>query len=172
LFQSFPQYFDQIAGAENPAEEFIRIERGDDFGWPYCFFDTLAERKVLAPEYGGDGRTRGRCASAKDPIFGFPGHWAPNALLFYDGDQFPDRFRSGVFVTFHGSWNRAPEPQGGYNVTFLPLAGDEASGPYEVFADGFQRIGSRPVGLAQAPDGSLYVSDDAGGRIWRILRDR
>lgn len=172
LFQSFPQYFDQIAGAENPAEEFIRIERGDDFGWPYCFYDTLAERKVLAPEYGGDGRTRGRCASAKDPIFGFPGHWAPNALLFYDGDQFPDRFRSGVFVTFHGSWNRAPEPQGGYNVTFLPLAGDEASGPYEVFADGFQRIGSRPVGLAQAPDGSLYVSDDAGGRIWKILHTR
>ena len=172
LFQNWPEHFDQIAGAEKPAEEFIRIERGDDFGWPYCFYDPLEERKVLAPEYGGNGRTRGRCASAKDPIFGFPGHWAPDALLFYTGDQFPDRFRSGVFVTFHGSWNRAPEPQAGYNVTFLPLRGDEASGPYEVFADGFQRIGSRPVGLAQAPDGSIYVSDNAGGRIWRILHSR
>ena len=172
LFQSFPEYFDQIAGAEKPAEEFIRINRGDDFGWPYCFYDPLEERKILAPEYGGDGRNRGRCASAEDPIFGFPGHWAPEALLFYTGDQFPDRFRNGVFVTFHGSWNRAPEPQAGYNVTFLPLDGDEASGPYEVFADGFLGIGSRPVGLAQAPDGSIYVSDDAGGRIWKILHSQ
>ena len=172
LFQSFPEYFDQIAGAEKPAEEFIRINRGDDFGWPYCFYDPLEERKVLAPEYGGDGRNRGRCASAEDPIFGFPGHWAPEALLFYTGDQFPDRFRNGVFVTFHGSWNRAPEPQAGYNVTFLPLDGDEVSGPYEVFADGFLGIGSRPVGLAQAPDGSIYVSDDAGGRIWKILHSQ
>ena len=172
LFQNFPEYFDQIAGAEKPAEEFIRINRGDDFGWPYCFYDPLEERKILAPEYGGDGSNRGRCASAEDPIFGFPGHWAPEALLFYTGDQFPDRFRNGVFVTFHGSWNRAPEPQAGYNVTFLPLDGDEASGPYEVFADGFLGIGSRPVGLAQAPDGSIYVSDDAGGRIWKILHSQ
>ena len=172
LFQNFPEYFDQIAGAEKPAEEFIRINRGDDFGWPYCFYDPLEERKILAPEYGGDGSNRGRCASAEDPIFGFPGHWAPEALLFYTGDQFPDRFRNGVFVTFHGSWNRAPEPQAGYNVTFLPLDSDEASGPYEVFADGFLGIGSRPVGLAQAPDGSIYVSDDAGGRIWKILHSQ
>ena len=172
LFQSWPQYFDRIAGAENPAEEFIRIERGDDFGWPYCFYDALARRKVQAPEYGGDGTMRGRCQAAKDPIFGFPGHWAPDGLLFYTGEQFPDRYRSGVFVAFHGSWNRDPEPQAGYNITFLPLNGDMAAGGYEVFADGFRSVNSRPVGLAQAPDGSLYVSADAGGRIWRVLYRR
>ena len=169
LFQNWPQYFDRIAGAEKPGEEFIRIERGDDFGWPYCFYDPLVRRKVLAPEYGGDGTVRGRCQAAKDPIFGFPGHWAPDGLLFYTGEQFPDRYRSGVFVSFHGSWNRAPEPQAGYNITFLPLNGDVAAGGYEVFADGFRSVSSRPVGLAQAPDGSVYVSADAGGRIWRIM---
>ncbi len=169
LFQNWPQYFDRIAGAEKPAEEFIRIERGDDFGWPYCFYDPLERRKVLAPEYGGDGRTQRRCQSAKEPVFGFPGHWAPDDLLYYTGGQFPERYRQGVFVSFHGSWNRAPEPQAGYNVTFLPLNGDRASGGYEVFAGGFRSVNSRPVGLAQAPDGSVYVSDDAGGRIWRIM---
>ena len=172
LFQNWPQYFDRIAGAEKPGEEFIRIEQGDDFGWPYCFYDPLERRKVLAPEYGGDGTVRGRCQSAKDPIFGFPGHWAPDGLLFYTGEQFPDRYRSGVFVSFHGSWNRDPEPQAGYNITFLPLNGDLAAGGYEVFADGFRSVNSRPVGLAQAPDGSVYVSADAGGRIWRIMYRR
>ncbi len=169
LHQSWPDLYDQVAGAEKPGEEFIRIERGDDFGWPYCYYDPLEKRKVQAPEYGGNGIDRGRCASAKDPIFGFPGHWAPDGLLFYTGDQFPARYRNGVFVAFHGSWNRAPEPQAGYNVTFLPTNGDVAAGAYEVFADGFQSVGSRPVGMAQAPDGSLYISADAGGRIWRVF---
>ncbi len=130
---------------------------------------------MLAPEYGGDGRKAGRCAEKIEPIVAFPAHWGPNGLLFYSGAQFPERYRGGAFIAFHGSWNRAPLPQGGYNVVFVPFAGDRPAGVWEIFADGFagpdvspRGAEHRPVGLAQGPDGSLYVSDDRGGRIYRI----
>jgi glucose/arabinose dehydrogenase len=175
LVQNWPAHFDTTAGAELPAEELFRVGRGDDFGWPYCFYDGLAKRKVLAPEYGGDGKQVGRCANVKGPIAAMPAHWAPNGLLFYRGAQFPARFRGGAFIAFHGSWNRAPRPQGGYNVVFIPFTRG-AAGPYELFATGFagdqvqpNSAAHRPVGLAVGPDGSLYVSDDRGGRIWRVM---
>lgn len=175
LFQNWG--FTQEQSAEWPAEELFRITKGDDFGWPYCFFNPEEKHKVLAPEYGGDGRQVGRCADKKAPVFAFPGHWAPNAMLFYTATQFPPRYRSGAFVAFHGSWNRAPLPQGGFNVVFLPMNKDKAAGDkFEVFAEGFAGPGGtptaqglhRPTGLAQAPDGSMYVSDDNGGRIYKI----
>jgi glucose/arabinose dehydrogenase len=116
----------------------------------------------------------GRCASKKEPVAVFPAHWAPNGLLFYTGSQFPARYKGGAFIAFHGSWNRAPEPQAGFNIVFQPLKGEHAAGAYEIFASGFapQSGGTsgnhRPTGLAQGPDGSLYVADDAGGHIWKI----
>jgi len=175
LMQSWPAHFDTTEGAELPAEELFRVERGDDFGWPYCFYDGLAKRRVLAPEYGGDGQQVGRCASTKAPVAAFPAHWAPNGLVFYRGQQFPERFRGGAFIAFHGSWNRAPLPQAGYNVAFIPFANGAAQ-PHEVFATGFpgdsvqpNRARHRPTGVAVGPDGSLYISDDRGGRIWRVL---
>jgi glucose/arabinose dehydrogenase len=175
LVQNWPAHFDTTESAELPAEELLRVARGDDFGWPYCFYDGFARRKVLAPEYGGDGQQAGRCASVKQPVAAFPAHWAPNGLVFYQGGQFPARFRGGAFIAFHGSWNRAPRPQGGYNVVFVPFASG-AAGPHEIFAAGFagdsmQPAGARhrPVGLAVGPDGSLYISDDRGGRIWRVF---
>jgi hypothetical protein len=73
-----------------------------------------------------------------------PGHWAPNDLLIYSGNAFPAAYRGGAFVAFHGSWNRAPEPQGGYNVVFQPLADGKAAGPYVVFADGFAGAVKQP----------------------------
>lgn len=166
--------------AETPAEELFQVNRGDDFGWPYCYFDPSQKKKVLAPEYGGDGKQIGRCADKKGNAAFFPGHWAPNALLFYAGSSFPAKYKNGAFVAFHGSWNRAPEPPGGFNVVFQPLANGRASGAYEIFADGFPsnltpesppgaRGNHRPTGLAQGPDGALYVTDDAGGRIWKIV---
>jgi glucose/arabinose dehydrogenase len=168
--------FTQEQSAEKPAEEFVRIEEGDDFGWPYCYFDPQTNIKVLAPEYGGDGVEVGRCAEAKDPLIDFPAHWAPNDLEFYSGTQFPRRFRGGAFIAFHGSWNRAPLPQGGYNVVFAPFQGDEPTGDWVVFADGFtgedvspRGAAHRPVGLAQGPDGSLYISDSQVGTIWRVM---
>jgi glucose/arabinose dehydrogenase len=171
----FPEMFTSVDNAEGPAEEFVHIQQGDDFGWPYCYFDTRIERKVLAPEYGGDGEEVGRCAEMKDPMVALPAHWAPNDLEFYTGSQFPERYREGAFIAFHGSWNRAPEPQEGYNVVFVPMRGGIASGDWEVFAGGFRDESetrgwtARPTGLAMAPDGSLYVIDSLEGRLWRIV---
>lgn len=162
--------------AELPAEEFVRIGEGDDFGWPYCYYDAARGKKVLSPEYGGDGEEVGRCAEVRNPVIAFPAHWAPTALAFYTAEQFPERYRDGAFLAFHGSWNRAPLPQGGYNVVFIPFERGEPSGEWEVFADGFageevdpQNATHRPSGLGIGPDGSLYISDDKGGRIWRII---
>ncbi len=176
LNQMWPDLFTQEQSAEKPSEELVRIERGDDFGWPYCYHDSELNRLVLAPEYGGDGREEGRCNEKKEPLVALPAHWAPNALLFYTGTQFPERYQGGTFVAFHGSWNRAPLPQGGYNLVFVPLNGDQPAGDWEVFAEGFpgeqvdpRNADHRPCGLAQGPDGALYVSDDRGGRIWRIV---
>ncbi len=168
--------FTEEQNAELPAEEFVRIQEGDDFGWPYCYHDPLSDTKVLAPEYGGDGRTVGRCAEMKDPLIDFPAHWAPNDLVFYTGQQFPPAYEGGAFVAFHGSWNRAPLPQAGYNVAFAPFQGDEPTGEWSVFAQGFpggevspRDAEYRPVGLAVGPDGSLYISDSQVGRVWKVL---
>jgi glucose/arabinose dehydrogenase len=164
-------------GAENPAEVLLSVSQNDDFGWPYCYYSLETKATVLAPEYGGDGTKPGRCASAKAPVAQYPGHWAPMSLLFYTGSQMPARYRNGVFIAFHGSWNRAPQPQAGYQVVFQPLdASGKASGAYEAFANGFagsdmspQGATHRPVGLAQSADGGIYVSDDKGGRIYKIV---
>jgi len=173
----FPQLYTDSMSAELPAEEFFRVNQGDDFGWPYCYYDQMQGKKVLAPEYGGDGTTTGRCDGVEGPIMAFPGHWAPNSLLFYTGDQFPDRYKNGAFIAFHGSWNRSPQPQKGYFVAFLPFKDGKPSGEWEIFADNFAgeenvqpgTAKHRPCGLAQGPDGSLYVSDDSGGTIYRII---
>jgi glucose/arabinose dehydrogenase len=155
------------ANAEKPAEVFVRVTEGADFGWPYCYYDPEFDRYVLAPEYGGDRRTEGRCSSVVRPVVAFPAHWAPNGLTFHSGTSVPEKYRGGAFLAFHGSWNRAPLPQQGFKVVFVPFAGDRA-GRWEVFADGFQRAEARPVDVAEGPDGSLYVSDDRGGRVYRI----
>jgi glucose/arabinose dehydrogenase len=175
LFQNWPKHYNAEQGATNPAEELVEVEAGDKFGWPYCYYSVDAKRLVLAPEYGGDGQKVGRCSGFKNPIMTFPGHWAPMSALFYTGRQFPARYRGGLFIAFHGSWNRAPLPQAGYNVVFVPMKDGAPSGSYEVFADDFaggdkSPSGAlhRPVGLAQGPDGALYISDDKGGRIWRV----
>lgn len=169
--------FDAEDNAVGPAEELQRLTQGADFGWPYCYYDTRLNRRVLAPEYGGDGDEAGRCGRAEDPLVAFPGHWAPNDLIFYAGQQFPQRYRGGAFIAFHGSWNRSPLPQEGYRVAFVPFAGGEPGSEWETFADGFAggEISSpgeadhRPMGLAEGPDGSLYITDSADGRIWRVV---
>jgi glucose/arabinose dehydrogenase len=133
---------------------------------------------ILAPEYGGDGKTVGRCAQYEVPIAAYPAHYAPVDLMFYTGSMFPAHYRGGVFMTSHGSWNRAPEPMAGYNVTFIPFANGKPSGKVEVFADGFKGKEplmspsdalARPDGTAQAPDGSMYVTESITGKIWRIV---
>ena len=180
LSSLWPEYYTNEQSAELPAEEFLRVNEGDDFGWPFCYYDPSQEKKVLAPEYGGNGQEIGRCADKKQPIMAFPAHWAPNDLVFYQGDMFPEKYQRGAFIAFHGSWNRAPLPQQGYMVAFVPFGEDGSpSGEFERFADQFAGSGEvietpngaeyRPTGLAVGPDGSLYISDDTTGRIWRVF---
>jgi glucose/arabinose dehydrogenase/cytochrome c553 len=176
LAQNWPRLYTPMQGADEPAEELVILQQGRDFGWPECYYDYTQHKLVLAPEYGGDGgRQVGVCADKQGPVAAFPAHWAPNDMLIYEGNQFPAVYNDGAFIAFHGSWNRAPEPQGGYNVVFQPLRDGHASGPFVVFADGFAgrykepgRAAHRPTGLAVGPDGALYIADDQGGRVWRV----
>lgn len=177
LFQMFPELYDAEQGAELPAEELFQVKKGSDFGWPYCYYNQFKHKKILAPEYGGDTIKQGRCEGVDTPVVAFPGHWAPNDLIFYTGDQFPEKYKNGAFIAFHGSWNRAPLKQKGYKVVFVPFKDGKATGQYEIFADGFAGTDAiespddaktRPCGLAQGPDGSLYISDSVTGRIWKV----
>ena len=173
FYQFYPELFNEKEGAENPAEEMYRIKKGADCGFPYCYFDNGKKQKLLNPEYGGDRIKTGQCDGKEKSIVQFPGHLAPNALLFYTGTKFPEKYRNGAFIAFHGSWNRAPEPQAGFFVAFVPFKNGMPSGEWEIFANGFagsniNRAQYRPCGLAQAPDGSLYVSEDNNGTVWKI----
>jgi glucose/arabinose dehydrogenase len=174
----YPKLFTSMQNAELPSEELLRIQEGSDFGWPYCYHDWQQDKRVQSPEYGGDGKIVGDCGKYPPPVAAYPGHWAPGALVFYTGSQFPAKYRGGAFIAFQGSWNRAPHPMAGYNVTFQPMSGSKASGKYEVFADGFAGVSpllkreeakTRPSGITMGADGSLYVSDMVQGRIWRIV---
>lgn len=160
-----------------PSEEFLRIKDGTNAGWPYCYYDQIQQKKVLGPEYGGDGNITGDCDKYEKPLMGFPGHWAPNDLLFYQGNQFPERYKNGAFISFHGSTNRAPYPQSGYTIGFIPFKNGNPSGDYEIFADGFAGIDPivnpsdamyRPMGIAMGQDGALYFSETEKGKIWKI----
>ncbi|HEY7292245.1 MAG TPA: hypothetical protein VH583_20580 [Vicinamibacterales bacterium] len=174
----WPKLFTAKDNAERPAEPMYRATDGANFGWPYCFYDYEQKKLLLNPEYGGDGKEVGRCSQYTNPVAAFPAHWAPVDVMFYDGAQFPQKYRGGAFIAFHGSWNRAPMPQDGYNVTFQPFANDKPSGQFEVFARGFagkdplmqpNDAAARADGVAQAPDGSLYITDSQKGKIWRVL---
>lgn len=165
-----------------PAEELFQVKDGMNGGWPYCYYDQEQGKKLLNPEYGGDGKLVGRCGEYEKPLIGFPAHWAPNDILLYQGrtgaaNNFPDRYKNGAFIAFHGSTNRAPYPQAGYFIGFVPAKNGGLSSDWDVFADGFAGVDPivnvsdavyRPMGIAMGPDGSLYIAETEKGKIWRI----
>lgn len=178
MHATWPQYYSEWEGAVLPAEEFLRLKQDDNAGWPYAYYDQIRGKMMQNPEYGGDGKMEAKDTSYTLPLIGFMAHFAPNDLLFYTGDQFPEHYKHGAFFAFHGSTSSAPYPQSGYFVAFVPFANGSPSGPWEVFADGFAGVDTvrntsdaayRPMGLSQGPDGSLYISDSEKGKIWRIM---
>ena len=174
----YPDRFTSWQAAVLPAESLIKVTEGSNFGWPYAYYDQIQGKNVLSPGYGGDGKKTDRVADFDEPVMGFPGHWAPMDLLFYQGNQFPARYKKGVFIAFHGSTDRSPYPQAGYIVCFVPFENGKPDGRWEVFADGFTGTDTvantsdavyRPMGLAEGPDGSLYISESNKGKIWRVM---
>ncbi len=174
-----PVHYDDLDNAERVAEEMHLLREGTNLGWPFTYWDPYKKARMVAPEFGGDGQKRSSDPRFDAPVVAFPAHWAPLQMAVYTAAQFPSKYRNGVFIAFHGSWNRAPRPQEGYNVAFVPF--DDTgmpTGTYEVFARGFagkptlasaKEANYRPGGLAVGPDGSLFVGDTEKGRIWRIF---
>ncbi|HEY5908267.1 MAG TPA: PQQ-dependent sugar dehydrogenase, partial [Vicinamibacteria bacterium] len=174
-----PDHYSADDNAELPAEVMHQLTEGANLGWPSTYYDPMKKARMLGPEYGGDNQKRAEAGKYPEPLVAFPAHWAPMQMAIYAKDQFPAKYRGGAFVAFHGSWNRAPRPQKGYRVAFVPF--DEKGmpkGDYETFADGFagkEEIAQpgdarfRPCGVAVGPDGSLYVADSVKGRVWRIF---
>jgi glucose/arabinose dehydrogenase len=174
-----PEHYDALDNAERVSEEMHVLREGINIGWPYTYYDPIKKARMIAPEFGGDNHQRDTSGKYDEPVIAFPGHWAPLQMTLYTGTQFPAHYRGGMFLAFHGSWNRAPLPQGGYKVVFIPFNKQGMpTGDYETFADGFSGLDSftvpgdarfRPCGVAVGPDGSLYIGDTEKGRIWRII---
>lgn len=169
----FPQYFTPKQSSELPAETMYELHKGDDAGWPFVYYDHFKKKKMLSPEYGGDGK---KTVENKylDPIAAFPAHLAPNDLLFYTGNLFPEKYRNGAFIVFH---NQSPQLKKGFLIAFVPFKNGKPSGDWEIFADNFSGVDLnkpsgpikyRPMGIAQGPDGSLYIADDLKGTIFKI----
>jgi glucose/arabinose dehydrogenase len=150
-------------GDDQPPETLNRVTEGADFGWPRCHAGDLVD-----PDFGGE---RG-CDDVAPPAVKMLAHSAPLGLAFYDAIAFGPDYTGGVFIAFHGSWNRSTPT--GYKLVFLPFQTGAPTGETLDFVTGWQAAGGdvwgRPVDVAVAADGSLYVSDDEGGRVFHIYR--
>ncbi|GAB2970799.1 hypothetical protein GCM10027049_00310 [Mucilaginibacter puniceus] len=171
LDNKYPQYYTDQQVSQLPAEALYELHQGVDAGWPFAYYDHFQKKYVQSPEYGGDGK-RSPDVKYLQPSVIIPAHFAPNDLLFYTGKMFPERYRNGAFMAFHG---QSPEMKKGYLVAFVPFKNGQPSGKWEIFADNFSPIEQgnlvfryRPCGLAQGPDGALYVADDVKGTIFKI----
>ena len=147
-------------GDDQPPETVYLVREGDDAGWPRCHAG-----RIVDPDFGKPGA----CDGVAVPAVEMQAHSAPLGLTFYTGQQFPQEYRGDLFVAFHGSWNRSVPT--GYKVVRIPM-NDGQPGPVSDFAVGWLRAdGSRwgrPVDVLSGPDGSLFVSDDAYGFVYRI----
>ena len=169
----YPQYYTPQQSAELPAETLYEIHEGDDAGWPYIYYDQIQKKKIMAPEYGGDGKKTGG-EKAINPLLAFPAHLGPNDILFYTGAMFPAKYKNGAFIAFHG---QSAELKKGYFVAFVPFKNGKPAGTWEIFADNFAGVDlakptgpiqHRPCGLAQGPKGELFVCDDLGETLFKI----
>lgn len=159
-------------GDDLPPDEIVDLgANGGDFGWPYCYGKRVVDTKYD----GASGVSKeARCARTLPSSFDLPAHSAALGIAFYTGAQFPAAYRNDLFVAFHGSWNRSVPT--GYKVVRIRMNAKGEPQAMEDFLTGFVAPGEtrkgrwmgRPVGVTVAPDGSLFVSDDAGGAIYRV----
>ncbi len=147
---------------------FTRVREGGFYGWPYAYIGPHED-----PRRAGEAPALVASTLYPDVLLG--GHVGAMDVLFYTGTQFPGRYRNGAFIALHGSWNRAR--RAGYKVVFVPFANGRAmAGPEDflsgwMLGEGRREVWGRPVGLLQMPDGSLLISDDGSGTIWRVSYD-
>ena len=150
---------DFLGDDQPPCELNRALRAGLDFGFPYCHGNGIKD-----PEFS----SLGDCGKMTPPVQALGAHVAPLAVKFYTGTAFPQEYRNQVFIAEHGSWNRSTKS--GYRISMVKLDGDKAAG-YQPFASGFNRgndIYGRPVDLLVLNDGSMLVSDDTAGAIYRI----
>src|SRR6266581_2289460 len=150
-----------LLGDDVPPDELNRAPRaGMHFGYPYCHGGTIPD-----PEFGA----KRPCSQFSPPAQNLGAHVAPLGMRFYTGSQFPPDYRGQIFIAEHGSWNRSRKS--GYRVSLVRLEGSHVVS-YEPFASGWLRGESawgRPADVLVLPDGSLLVSDDYAGAIYRIV---
>ena len=177
--RQFPAVATQ-ADDDHIADEMVAVAKGTDFGWPYSYYDGERQLQLVAPEYGGDGKTAATGNFAKPAVTFQSKRAAPLDVVFYDGKSFPAQYRGGAFIALHGTGGQKIEGgQTGHNIVFVPRGADGKLGAPTVFADGFfvaaqpgaagrPTTNYRPSGVAVGPDGALYVVDSVKGRLWRI----
>jgi len=149
-----------------PPDEFDKVIQNGNYGWPTCYPDLSGARQVNpdtpVPASNCNGQT-----PTTQPL---QAHSAPLGIVFYNATLFPAQYRGGAFVAFHGSWDRVPKT--GYKVVYVSFGGGNPTGYADFVSgwlnDGTQGVSGRPVGLAVAPDGELYISDDSNGYIYRV----
>ncbi|MFK7811770.1 MAG: sorbosone dehydrogenase family protein [Maribacter sp.] len=175
LSNFYPELFTKQQNDELPSETFYELKENDNAGWPSTYYDHQKNKRVLSPEYGGDGE-KVSSENFVEPLVGFPAHLGPNDVLFYTGDLFPEKYKNGAFIAFH---NQSKEIKKGFFVAFVPFKNGKPDGDWEIFLDNFagmdlanpkegEALKHRPCGLAEGPDGALYVCDDFGGSIFKI----
>jgi glucose/arabinose dehydrogenase len=141
------------------------VRDGAFYGWPYSYFGQHEDPRKK-------GQRPDLVAKAVKPDYALGAHVAALGLAFYNGKSFPARYHGGAFIGMHGSWNRSKMV--GYKVAFIPFQNGQPAGPVEDILTGFTadrdkfEAHGRPVGVTVAPDGSLLVADDGGGKIWRV----
>lgn len=154
-------------GDDIPPETVYRLVDGGDYGWPRCHAGNIHD-----PTYG---KSPSACAGVQQPLVTMQAHSAPLGMAFYPPDapnvtRFPAAYQNSLYIAFHGSWNRTIPT--GYKVIRIPLRNGQVAGPPQDFITGWLKsdksVTGRPVGLAFAPDGSLFVSDDQMGTIYRV----
>lgn len=150
-----------MLGDDSPPDELNRVTKvGQHFGFPYCHGGDLA-----APEFGSNRK----CSEFESPEQKLDAHVAALGMRFYTGKSFPSEYHNQIFIAEHGSWNRTKPV--GYRVTTVKVGNNGHPGVYSVFAEGWLNNGrawGRPVDLVVAADGSLLVSDDLAGVIYKI----